>query len=150
VGGNDHPLTIRCPNDPDGFGSPHGLPRCQGTAGRDYIIGSDRADYIDPYKGVDVIRAGRGADEVSTGDSDWHMGEKLYFLGPGDDNVEGQLDSETYHGGYGDDLFYDFKSYTEPDVMHCGPGYDTVYANEDLDKVASDCENVIWEPKPTS
>jgi Ca2+-binding RTX toxin-like protein len=138
--------TILCPHDPYGRGQRY----CVGTDGNDYMIGTDRSDNIDPEKGDDVVRAGRGADDVSTGDSDWFRGEDVYFLGPGDDSVEGHLGSETYHGGYGDDLFYDYKSYTYPDIIRCGPGHDTVYANENLDKVAADCEVVIWEPEPHS
>lgn len=31
----------------------------------------------------------------------------------------------------------------EPDVFCCGPGYDSVYYNKGLDKVADDCEELI-------
>lgn len=31
----------------------------------------------------------------------------------------------------------------EPDVFRCGPGYDSVYYNKGLDKVADDCEELI-------
>jgi hypothetical protein len=31
----------------------------------------------------------------------------------------------------------------DPDVFRCGPGYDSVYYNKGLDKVADDCEELI-------
>jgi hypothetical protein len=131
--------TVRCPHDPYAWDH-KGL--CLGTDGNDYMIGTDRFDYINPWRGDDVVRAGRGADHVSTEETDWFRGEDVYFLGPGDDGVEGHLGPEKYYGGSGDDVFYDYKSKTFPDIMRCGDGYDTVYYNPGLDKVAADCENL--------
>ena len=76
------------------------------------------------------------------GDDYW-LGEDENHGGPGADHIVGNYDSEKHFGGRGDDLLVDEKSDEEPDVFRCGPGYDYVYYNKGLDKVADDCEELI-------
>jgi hypothetical protein len=60
----------------------HGPGRlCWGTDGNELIIGTDSVDRISSERGDDVVRAGRGADWISTGDSDWHRGDSDWHRG---------------------------------------------------------------------
>lgn len=132
--------NIQCPNNPQG-----NTGTCWGTQEADVIIGTAQRDFIDGQRGADLIRAGRGADRIS-GDDYW-LGKDENHGGPGADHIVGNYDSEKHFGGRGDDVIVDEKSDEdpdeEPDVFRCGPGYDSVYYNKGLDKVADDCEELI-------
>ena len=128
--------NIQCPKVPDPYTG-----TCWGTQEADVIIGTSQKDYIDGQRGADLIRAGRGADHI-LGDDYW-LGEDENHGGPGADHIVGNWDFEKHFGGRGDDLLVDKKSDEEPDVFRCGPGYDYVYYNKGLDKVADDCEELI-------
>jgi Ca2+-binding RTX toxin-like protein len=131
---------IQCPNDPQG-----NTGTCWGTQEADVITGTSRGELIDGQRGADLIRAGRGADHI-LGDDYW-LGKDENHGGPGADHIVGNRDSEKHFGGRGDDLLVDEKSDEDPneerDVFRCGPGYDSVYYNKGLDKVADDCEELI-------
>jgi Ca2+-binding RTX toxin-like protein len=115
---------------------------CRGTIGDDYVIGTDKRDEIASNTGDDVVRGGRGHDEINTDydDSSIDYGNDLVYGGPGDDSLGGSREADRYHGGGGDDGLSDWHS-GEPDVFRCGPGYDRVTYNKG-DKVAADCEEL--------
>jgi Ca2+-binding RTX toxin-like protein len=131
--------NIQCPNDPQG-----NTGTCWGTQQADVIIGTSQRDFIDAQRGADLIRAGRGADHIA-GDDYW-LGKDENHGGPGADHIVGNYDSEKHFGGRGDDVLVDEKSDEDPneerDVFRCGPGYDSVYYNKGLDRVAGDCEEL--------
>jgi Ca2+-binding RTX toxin-like protein len=128
--------TIQCPNDPLDIGGG----TCWGTDGDDVILGTDEQDEINTGFGDDLVRARRGADLISNGDSDYWFGEDENHGGRGDDYIVGQLDSEKHFGGRGDDIIVDYKSGKNPDVIRCGPGHDEALYTKGLDRVADDCE----------
>ena len=125
--------TIQCPKVPDPYTG-----TCWGTQEADVIIGTSRGEAISGERGDDLIRAGRGADDI-LGDDYW-LGEDENHGGPGADRIVGNLDSEKHFGGRGDDLLVDYKSGKNPDVFRCGPGRDEVTYNKGLDRAAQDCE----------
>jgi Ca2+-binding RTX toxin-like protein len=129
---------VRCPHDP--YGIDDGT--CYGTNGDDYVIGTDKADKIESLKGDDIVRGGRGPDEINVEGVDTIDGNDTNYGGPGDDRIGGQQESERHYGGGGDDILMDDFSRVYPDVFRCGDGYDRVYYNKGVDKVAADCEEL--------
>jgi Ca2+-binding RTX toxin-like protein len=151
--------VIQCPNRT-------GHLTCEGTGKNDVMYGTDKADRMaGGYHGADTLygRGGNdeldggpgpdkvygvpGDDRIANGDSDYWWGEDENHGGPGDDDIIGQLMSEKHYGGRGSDTLADYKSIKRPDTFRCGPGYDYVYYNKGLDKVADDCE-FLWVAKP--
>lgn len=152
--------AIQCPNSIEypGF--------CFGTEKNDLMYGTDKADSFRAGPGRDTLYGRGGNDElagdlgpdteyggygddnlISDCDTDFWCGEDEKHGGPGDDNIVGNLMSEKHYGGRGDDTLVDHKSSKRPDTFRCGPGYDYVYYNKGLDKVADDCEE-LWAAGP--
>jgi hypothetical protein len=150
---------IQCPkNTPqDGY--------CDGTNKDDVMEGTSNDDYMRAGPGVDIMYGRGGTDalygnegpDVAYGgpgddnlrsdcDSDYYCGKDEKHGGPGDDLIVGNLMSEKFFGGRGNDEFLDYKSDKNPDTFRCGPGFDRVYYNKGLDKVAGDCEKLIDWP----
>jgi hypothetical protein len=121
--------------------------RCNGTSGDDYIIGTDKGEEIASNTGDDVVRGGRGADEINTdyADSGIDYGNDVSYGGPGDDSIGGSPEADRHYGGGGDDDLADYYS-GGPDVFRCGDGYDVVSYNPGVDRVAADCEKL--DPAP--
>jgi len=90
----------------------------RGTAGDDTLRGGDGKDRLLGYGGNDRLLGGKGDDVLVGG-----PGGDVLIGGPGDDTVIGARDSNA------------------ADSIACGPGHDTVEAN-DSDRVAADCEDV--------
>src|SRR5215208_5831939 len=129
--------VIHCPNNRSEFLT------CEGTAKNDVMYGTDNADLIGGgRRGADTLY-GRGGNDELGGD----VGPDKVYGGPGDDRIVGQLMSEKHYGGRGSDTITDYKSSKRPDTFRCGPGYDYVYYNKGLDKVADDRE-FLWVAKP--
>jgi hypothetical protein len=72
---------------------------CQGTGGRDKIIGTPSADVIIPYDGNDMVYGGSGADEVRHS-----FGDDLIKGGPGKDTLRGGRGTDEIYGGRDKDL----------------------------------------------
>jgi Ca2+-binding RTX toxin-like protein len=151
--------VIHCPNS-------GGFPTCRGTGKNDVMYGTNKADTIGSGhhgadtlygrggddelgggSGPDTIHGGPGDDYITDGDNDYWFGEDQNHGGRGNDSIVGNLMSEKHFGGRGDDYLGDYKSIKRPDTFRCGPGYDYVYNNKGLDKVADDCEK-LWAAKP--
>jgi len=92
-----------------------------GDNGDNVLTGSQHNDTFDALDGDDVLTGLAGDD--------------AFYLGSG---------SDTAYGGVGNDEFYadDFGGFPEPDVVHCGDGFDYVFADT-IDTVAADCEEVV-------
>jgi Ca2+-binding RTX toxin-like protein len=120
---------------------------CHGTSGDDYIIGTDKAEEIAANTGDDVVRGGRGRDEINTdyADSSIAYGNDVSYGGPGDDSIGGSRAADRHYGGGGDDSLADYYN-GDPDVFRCGDGYDEVAYNKGWDKVAADCEELHPAP----
>ena len=84
--------------------------------------------------GADGLTAGPAGDEVSGGE-----GDDVLAGGDGDDVIEGGLGADTLDGGPGTDEMRSRDGLS--DMVACGPGTDTVYADT-VDEVDADCESV--------
>jgi hypothetical protein len=82
--------------------------------------------------GADSFTAGGGADELAGGD-----GNDSLAGGAGDDVISGDQGADTLDGGDGNDRIAARDG--ERDTISCGPGADTVEA-DDADAIAADCE----------
>ena len=152
--------VINCPNNRSEYLT------CEGTAKNDVMYGTDKADLIGGGRrgadtlygrggndelggdvGPDKVYGGPGDDRIANSDSDYWFGEDENHGGPGDDTIVGNLMSEKHYGGRGSDTLVDYKSGKRPDTFRCGPGFDYVYYNKGLDKVAADCEK-LWAARP--
>jgi Ca2+-binding RTX toxin-like protein len=128
-----------------------------GTPGPDYILGHQGNDVLEGKGGNDVIRGGQGNDIEKGG-----PGNDVMFGGPGVDVLMGgkgndtifararvdvaEPGADTVFGGPGNDTI--FVRDGEPDVVSCGSGFDTVYADP-TDIVRPNCERVlVKEPRP--
>ena len=98
------------------------LPPKESPAGNDTLRGGPGDDFLDGYEGEDSLSGGSGSDIILDGE------------GHG-----GQLD--TLSGGPGNDFLLPRNTPAGQDVVHCGEGRDTVYADR-ADIVGQDCERV--------
>jgi len=111
-------LTSRCRTD--------GTRRAdllRGGAGPDALYGEAGADSLDGGGSGDFLQGGRGDDVVHGG--------------AGNDRLSGGPGRDRLFGDGGDDTI-DMRG-SEPDVVRCGTGRDTVFADR-RDTVARDCE----------
>src|SRR5215217_6826082 len=115
---------------------------CAGTAlaALPLIVGSNSAEQINGTKNAEEIRALEGSDEISEG-----LGAELVYAGIiGADNLIGTASDtsvDRFYGGSGDDIFQPRDVPAVKDMVSCGPGTDTVYADK-ADVVGGDCEQV--------
>jgi Ca2+-binding RTX toxin-like protein len=115
--------------------------------GADIMYGRRGPDALYSEEGPDKVYGGPGNDRIDSEDADYWFGEDENHGGPGDDTIIGNMMSEKHYGGRGSDSLLDYKSSKRPDTFRCGPGYDYVYYNKGLDKVADDCEK-LWAARP--
>jgi Ca2+-binding RTX toxin-like protein len=109
-----------------------------GTGQAERILGLGGGDQLNGGGGADLVNGGKGQDELGDG-----YGSDTVYGGGGADNLIGQSDTSVdhFHGGSGNDLFQPRDVPAVKDTIDCGPGTDTVYADE-ADEVGSDCERV--------
>lgn len=137
AGAADATLTLRI--------APAAL-RCQGrrvtllgTAARDVITGTRRADVIASLGGRDLVRGGRGDDVICTGAGadraiggagadaiDGGAGKDVLVGGPGRDRLRGQAAADLLVGGPG------------PDRLFGGPGIDRTRGGGDADRCVAE------------
>jgi Ca2+-binding RTX toxin-like protein len=148
--------VIHCPNSPKDPQTCTGTDRkdiMHGTSERDVmragrerdtLYGRAGPDALSGNGGPDTIYGGQGNDRLLPGcDFDSWCGKDEKHGDQGDDFLGGNLKSEKHFGGSGNDKLIDNKSSNHSDVFSCGPGYDRVYYNKGLDRVADDCEK-LW------
>lgn len=109
--------------------------RMKGSRGRDLIDGRGGNDGLDGRGGTDLVHGGRGNDVV--------------FGGPGNDRLTGGAGRDIVIGGAGADTI-DVRDRRGGDVVRCGGGRDTVFADR-TDRLARDCERArrMRAPKVT-
>jgi RTX calcium-binding nonapeptide repeat (4 copies)/WD40-like Beta Propeller Repeat len=107
----------------------------EGSRFDDDIFGTSTADRIFGNAGSDVIRAQGGADTIYGG-----AGNDGIDAGPGSDVIIGGIGRDVVRAGTGNDVIRARDG--ERDTISCGPGRDTVYADQ-FDRVAKDCERVL-------
>ncbi|MCW2755766.1 MAG: secreted agglutinin [Marmoricola sp.] len=104
-----------------------GNDRLYGRAGADRLYGGAGNDLLYGGIGSDVLYGGTGSDLLSGG-----AGNDRLYGGPGKDR---------FVGGGGNDVIY-ARDHVGGELISCGPGRDTVYADRH-DRVARDCERVF-------
>jgi Tol biopolymer transport system component len=131
--------------NPCSFSGTPGDDTLRGTPGRDFLYGEAGNDRLFGEGRADILRGGPGNDFLDGG-----PGRDTLIDAPGNDRVVGgdEIDriilergSDRVNAGKGDDLVQ-AESDGRRDVISCGPGRDTVYA-EQIDRVARDCERVL-------
>ena len=103
------------------------------------IVGTDAGERITGTKVAEEIRGLGGSDEITDG-----LGDDLLYGGRGADNLigySGDSSLDRFYGGGGNDIVQPGDVPAVKDVVSCGPGTDTVYADE-ADVVGGDCERV--------
>jgi Ca2+-binding RTX toxin-like protein len=106
------------------------LPLIVGTSAGEQIMGTSHAEQI---------RGLGGSDEISDG-----LGRDLVYGGMGADNLigyGGDTSVDSFYGGRGNDIFQPRDVPAVKDVVICGSGTDTVYADK-ADVLRDDCERV--------
>jgi len=103
------------------------------------IVGTNAAERITGTKNAEEIRGLGGSDEISDG-----LGKDLVYGGRGGDNLlgtGGDRSVDRFYGGRGNDIVQSRDVPAVKDVVGCGGGTDTVYADK-ADVVGGDCERV--------
>jgi RTX calcium-binding nonapeptide repeat (4 copies) len=104
------------------------------------LSGTDGEDQLNGMKGDDEIRGLGGPDEITDG-----PGRDLVYGGAEGDNLigyGGDISVDRFYGGRGSDTLQTRDVPAVKDVVRCGAGIDTVYADK-ADVVFSDkCERV--------
>jgi Ca2+-binding RTX toxin-like protein len=103
------------------------------------IVGTNVAERLTGTKNAEEIRGLGGRDEISDG-----LGGDLVYGGRGEDNLFGygaDTSVDRFYGGGGNDIVQPGDDPAVKDVVGCGDGTDTVYADK-ADVVGGDCERV--------
>jgi Ca2+-binding RTX toxin-like protein len=110
-----------------------------GTNMAEQISGLGAPDRINGRGGNDLVEGDQGSDELGDG-----LGQDAVYGGIGKDNLIGQggdTSRDRFYAGSGDDIVQPFDSPAVEDVVNCGPGTDTVYADK-ADTINENCERV--------
>ena len=166
--------VLRGTNAPDTLDGKGGSDTLVGFAARDCLGGGDGPDAVEGGPGNDIAIGGPaplGAncnpplEQERPGASDSVSG------GPGDDIVDGAAGADSLFGGDGDDIVADGENRggakdalsggagddimfprnvpAGTDVVTCGSGRDTVFADR-ADVISGDCERVFFRnPRPS-
>ena len=97
----------------------------KGTPGDDKLIGSNNGDKLIGKGGDDILRSRKGGD--------------LVIGGSGNDFIKSGKAFDEIRAGKGNDEIHTRDG--KPDQIDCGPGDDTVLADE-MEEGVFDCENV--------
>jgi Ca2+-binding RTX toxin-like protein len=139
------------------YGGRTPIPPGDGYTGKDVMFGGGGSDWLEAARDDDELHGGSNSatdqicryptcfNEALFGDTG---NDKLYGE-DGPDHMEGEQGSDLMSGGdQADDIdaAADETAGT-PDTVNCGPGVDTVRAN-DNDDVARDCEDVTRVANP--
>ena len=103
------------------------------------IVGTNVGEQIKGTKNAEEIRGLGGSDEITDG-----LSRDLVYGGAGGDNLigtGGDTSVDYFYGGRGDDLLQPRDVPAVKDIVSCGTGTDTVYADK-ADVVGGNCERV--------
>jgi Ca2+-binding RTX toxin-like protein len=103
------------------------------------IVGTSSGEQIKGTKNAEEIRGLGGSDEITDG-----LSRDLVYGGAGGDNLigtGGDTSVDYFYGGRGDDLLQPRDVPAVKDMVSCGTGTDTVYADK-ADVVGGNCERV--------
>jgi len=106
------------------------------------IVGTNAPERITGTKNAEELRGLGGSDEITDG-----LGGDLVYGGRGSDNLigyGGDTSVDRFYGGRGNDIVQSRDVPAVKDVVSCGSGTDTVYADK-AEVVGIDCERVkVW------
>ncbi|HWC28079.1 MAG TPA: calcium-binding protein [Solirubrobacteraceae bacterium] len=141
--GLPRPELIRGTPGDDGLHGNAGDDRLFAAAGDDYVDGGKGDDELHGGSGDDIMAGRRGSDRIFGDTGDDHItgdrGDDTIDGGPGADRIFGNLDDDAIAGGAGDDRINVVGG--GRDVVRCGPGSDSVFADA-RDRVTADCERI--------
>jgi len=100
-----------------------------GTAGADALAGTTGADVIYARAGGDTVR-GRAGNDVLYGGA----GNDVMWPGSGVD---------VQYGGTGNDVLHALANDNQPDILDCGPGFDTAIVIEHDPARFRGCEQIL-------
>jgi Ca2+-binding RTX toxin-like protein len=103
------------------------------------IVGTSAGEQIMGTRNAEEIRGLGRSDEISDG-----FGRDLVYGGMGADNLigyGGDTSVDRFYGGHGNDIFQPRDVPAVKDVVICGSGTDTVYADK-ADVLSGECEQV--------
>jgi hypothetical protein len=158
---------------PDALKGTNDRDRLEGGGGPDSLLGLDAGDCLSGGTGADTLEGGPGDDLATGGPGGCEspLGQErpgesdVVNGGPGDDIVEGAAGADALRGGTGADLVADGENHRGAtdalysgrgddfvfprnvpggkDVVQCGGGRDTVFADR-KDEISGDCERVRY------
>jgi Ca2+-binding RTX toxin-like protein len=96
-----------------------GVENLSGSYGRDTLLGSADANYLDGWLGSDSVRGGAGNDTIL----DQYDGDDSLFGEEGDDYIYDKTGNDQIFGGEGNDTIL---SYVGTDLIDGGDGIDTL------------------------
>jgi Ca2+-binding RTX toxin-like protein len=102
---------------------------CAGTAlaALPRIVGTSSDEQINGTRNAEEIRGLEGSDEISDG-----LSADLIYGGTGGDNListASDTSVDRFYGGSGEDILQPRDVPAVKDMVSCGPGTDTVYAD---------------------
>ncbi len=103
------------------------------------ITGTEAGEQIKGTKAAETIDGLGGSDEITDG-----LGRDLVYGGTGADDLigyGGDTSLDRFYGGRGNDIVQSRDVPAVKDVVSCGTGTDTVYADK-ADVVRGNCERV--------
>jgi hypothetical protein len=104
------------------------------------LSGSDAGEQMRGTRSAEEIRGLGGPDEITDG-----LGRDLVYGGAGEDNLigySGDIAVDRFYGGRGSDTLQTRDVPAVKDVVRCGAGIDTVYADKADVVFCDNCERV--------
>ena len=104
------------------------------------IVGTNSGEQINGTRNAEEIRGLGGPDEITDG-----LGRDLVYGGAGEDNLigyGGDISVDRFYGGRGSDTLHTRDVPAVKDVVRCGAGIDTVYADKADVVFCDNCERV--------
>jgi Ca2+-binding RTX toxin-like protein len=104
----------------------------------DVIYGTGGADTLTGTTGADVIYARAGGDTVRG-----RPGNDVLYGGAGNDVMWPGSGVDVQYGGTGNDVLHALANDNQPDILDCGPGFDTAIVIEHDPARFRGCEQIV-------
>ena len=124
-----------------------GLDVIHGTPGPDMLNGTESNDLIYARGGNDIVRAHDGNDVAWGGQGDDVLrggpGNDVLYSGAGGDVMWPGAGVDVQYGGPGNDVLHALANDNQPDILDCGPGFDTAIVIEHDPARFQGCEKIV-------
>jgi Ca2+-binding RTX toxin-like protein len=104
----------------------------------DVVHGTPGHDMLSGTSGPDLIYAGAGNDVVRA-----HAGNDVVYGGAGNDVLWPGGGVDVQYGGRGDDVLHALANDNQPDILDCGPGFDTAIVIRHDPATFHGCERIV-------